>query len=291
MTAATAPLQGLTALGEAPRLRDYLAGLWSRRQLAFALASGELRRQHADTVLGSLWQLVNPILLIAVYYLVFGVLLGNVGANGPDWRPDNYIGFLAVGVFVYSVLQRSVSAGASSISNNIGLIRSLPFPRALLPLSAVLREALGFLPALAVMVVVMLVTGEGVAVSWLWLPAVLVLMAAFALGGALTTARLGDALADVRRLLPFVFRLLFYLSGVLYDIRRFVGGDTLSWIEVAFLANPFYVYLSLVRESLMSSHTHTHPGLLWLSGGVWALVALILGLRYFLGAEHRYGRG
>jgi hypothetical protein len=59
--------------------------VWQRREFAYNLASGQFRSQHMDTLLGNLWQLINPILLIAIYYLVFGFLLGNLGgdAAGP----------------------------------------------------------------------------------------------------------------------------------------------------------------------------------------------------------------
>lgn len=283
---------GLIPLGGRPRWRDYLAAMWSRREFTINLASGQLRGQNMDTLLGNFWQLINPILLIAVYFFVFGVLLGNLGGDALPWRPSNYIGFLSVGVFIYSYQQRAIVAGASSIVGNLGLIRSLQFPRAVLPTSTVIKEVLGFGSSFVVMVVVMLVSGEGVSWSWLWFPLIFVLATMFALGGSLVTARLTEAVRDTRNLLPFVFRLLFYVSGILYDITRFTAEfDDWSFLDDLFLLNPFYVYVSMVRESLMSTYSHTNPPLLWVAGVAWAVIALAGGLSYFVGAEKRYGRG
>ncbi|MEX1178967.1 MAG: ABC transporter permease [Nitriliruptor sp.] len=285
----SAPPRGLVPLGGRPRLRDYLRMTWARREFAYNLANGQFRAQHMDTLLGNVWQLINPVLLIAIYYLIFGVLLAGVrGGLGPD----NYIGFLSVGVFIYSFQQRAISAGASSIIGNLGLIRSLQFPRAVLPASIVIKEVLGFGSSLVVMVLVMVLTGEGLHAQMLWFPLAFVAITAFAQGGALITARLTEAVRDTRNLLPFVFRLLFYLSGVLYDPHRFLEGRPrlmeLDWLLVL---NPFYVYVSLARESMMSTFEPEDIGLIWVAAIAWAVVALAFGLWYFLGAEKRYGRG
>jgi len=286
------PPTGLIPLGGRPRLRDYLRMAWSRREFAFNLAHGQFRAQHMDTALGNVWQLINPILLIAIYFLVFGVLLGNLTNPGNDFRPENYIGFLSVGVFVYSYQQRAITAGASSIVNNLGLIRSLQFPRAILPAATVIKEILGFWSSLAVMLAVMVISGEGLHLDMLWFPVVFLLMTAFSFGGALITARMTESVRDVRNVLPFVFRLLFYVSGILYDVTRFTQDrPSLAALEELFLLNPFYVYLSLARESLMTSHMHFSQGWLWFAAVAWAVVALVFGLWYFLGAEKKYGRG
>ena len=291
MSQVSTPPAGLIPLGGRPRWRDYLAALWARREFTRSLASGQLRSQNMDTVLGNVWQLINPILLISVYYLVFGVLL-NIGDGALPWRPANYIGFLSIGVFIYSYQQRAVVAGASSIIGNLGLIRSLQFPRAVLPTSVTIKEVLGFGSSFVVMVAVMLATGEGLTWAWLSFPVVFVLATLFAWGGALITARLTEAVRDTRNLLPFVFRLLFYVSGILYDITRFTDDfPNWSFLDDLFLLNPFYVYVSLAREALMASYEHNNPPLLWVAGVLWAGVAVIGGLWYFVGAEKRYGRG
>ena len=282
------PPAGLIPLGGRPRLRDYLRMAWERREFAFNLANGQFRAQHMDTVLGNVWQLINPVLLIAIYYLIFGVLLS--GARG-DLGPTNYVAFLGVGVFIYSYQQRVISAGASAIVGNLGLIRSLQFPRAVLPIATVIKEVLGFASSLVVMVALMGVSGEGIHLHMLWFPVAFLLITAFALGGALITARMTEAVRDVRNVLPFIFRLGFYLSGVLYDPHRFIDGTRFEAYGWVLLFNPFYVYTSIARESMMSTFSPQQLPLIWVASIVWALVAVAFGLWYFLGAEKRYGRG
>ena len=296
MAVPTSPPRGLIPLGGKPRARDYLRGLWARRQFAYSLATGQLRGEHMDTVLGSMWKLINPILLIAIYYLIFGVIF-NVGEVSDadavaDVRGPNYIAFLTVGVMYYGYMQRTISSGASSIVNNVGLLRSLQFPRAVLPLSVTIKEAVGFWPSFLVIIATMVLTGERLFWGMLLFPVVFAMTTLFNLGGAMVTARLTDTVRDMRNVLPFIFRLGFYLSGVLYDITRFTKGrPNWQWLEPVFLLNPFYVFISLAREYLMHSHGHFDLRLLWLSGIAWTTVALVGGFFFFTGAEKRYGRG
>lgn len=274
--------RNLERLGGLPSLPSYARSLWQRREFAIAMSVGEMRSRHQNTVLGGLWHLINPLLLIGTYYLIFGVLLGT------DRGIENFIGFLSVGIFVYQFSQRSIVHGANSISNNLGLIRSLQFPRALLPISTVIRESLALRVAAIAVVGVLLLTGEGVSWDWLLVPPVLVLQFMFNLGSALVVARLADRVRDVANFLPFVFRLLFYFSGVLFSVDRIVTDST---IRVLFIANPFYAFISLPREYLLSSHSHDSIPYLWMSCVIWAVVALVVGLIIFRAGERSYGRG
>ena len=139
----------------------YLAAMWARRDFAVALPLEEVRSAHQNTLLGNLWHLANPMLSVAVYYLVFGVML-DVSAG-----TDNYILWLMVGVFTFGLTNRCVLGGATSISSNQGLMRAVRFPRALLPVSVIVSRLLTFTFELAVLGAVAVATGEGVSARWL----------------------------------------------------------------------------------------------------------------------------
>lgn len=282
----TPEYEGLIPLGRSLPLRVYLQSLWDRRQFAISVPLGELRSQHMNTVLGNVWHLLNPTLQVGVYYLVFGVLLGtNRGV-------DNFITFLAVGVFCFGYMQRSITACASSIINNEGLIRSLSFPRAILPISAVVRETIAFAPAVALMLTLAVATGEGVRLQWLMIIPWTALMALFALGAGFMLARVTDSIHDVRNLLPFLFRLAFYLSGILYAFERFVPDRYAQWLPIIAF-NPFYAFISHMRHAVMWSYgvdPLVDPWL-WPSAVLYPLLFLVFGFLFFRAAEHRYGRG
>jgi teichoic acid transport system permease protein len=277
---------GLIELGRIPPLRTYIVELWRRRSFAISLSAGEYRAKHANSFLGSGWYLLNPLLQLAVYYLIFGVILQT------DRNVDNFIGFLAAGIFIFQYSQRAITGGASSISRNLSLIRSLQFPRALLPISAVLREAMALRIALLAAIAIMLLSGEHLTPWWLLAIPVLLLQTMFNLGGAFIAARLADKVRDLENILPFLFRLAFYGSGVLFLVDRIMRArPALRQYEWLFIANPFYSYISLVRHYTMPSLSQENVELLWLSGASWAIGVFVLGLLFFRAGERTYGRG
>lgn len=263
-----------------PGLGAYLKETWQRRDFAVAIAGGELRGQHMDSVLGSLWHVLNPLLLAGVYYLVFGVLLDI--SRGVE----NYPAFIVIGVFVFHFSQKTIITGAGAVVSNEGLIRSIRFPRAILPLATVVGHSFAFIPAIAVMLAIVLATGEPARPSWLLLAPILALQSVFNLGAALIVARLTDLFRDIENVLPYVFRLAFYGSGVLYAPSRFVDDPA---VLAFFDLNPFFVFVSLARGPLLGEMA-IDP--LHVAVGVgWTLVLLIGGFAFFRAGEDRYGRG
>jgi teichoic acid transport system permease protein len=269
----------LIPLGGKPPLRLYLRQLWSRREFAVAIAAGEVRSQNMDTVLGNLWHVLNPLLLTGVYYLIFGAILRT------DRGVENFIAFLTIGVFAYHYSQKSIVAGAKAVVANEGLIRSIQFPRAVLPTATVIGHTLSFLPAVAIMLVVALLSGVDLHVAWLLLVPILVLQALFNMGAAFVLARLTDRFHDVTNVLPYLFRIAFYMSGILYSVDRFVQDETLRRL---FDLNPFYVFVTLARAPILDNAI---PPVTMLSALLWTAGLLLFGFHYFRSGETEYGRG
>lgn len=239
----------------------------------------DLRVQHAHTLLGNLWLLLNPALQVGVYLLVFGVLIEL------DRGVDDYLAFLTVGVFVFHQAQRTVSAGARSVVANVGLIRALRFPRAALPVGSAIGQLLSFAPVLMVMLIVTVAHGNTPDLRWLVLPGLLVALTAFGLGAGLAAARANHTYRDLENLLPFLFRLLFYLSGVLYSVDHFVDDDAL---RALFALDPLYCLITAWRWALLGTDA---SGLVWAGTIGWPLVTLVGGFVAFRAREATYGSG
>ncbi|WP_169786686.1 ABC transporter permease [Nitriliruptor alkaliphilus] len=282
-TSSAAPPQ-LVRLGGTPPLRDYVRSLWQRREFAWSAARGEVQTAHLDTLLGNAWHLLNPLLLIGVYYLVFGVVL-DITRGLPEGL---FLPFLAVGVFTYQFMQKTINAGARTISSNQGLIRSLQFPRALLPIATVLSGTMAYGSAFVVMVAVVLLSGQPLTLEWLLLPLVVAPLLVFTLGGTFISARLTDKVRDLENILPFLFRLGFYGSGVIFSVDGYLTNPAYRRL---FLANPFYVYITLVRDVMMVEYTTEYLVWLWSSAIAWAVVVFVVGLLIFRAGEREYGRG
>ena len=270
----TRPLIDLTLL---PSKFAYLRDAWHRREFAIVVPAQDLRAQNMDTVLGQLWHLVNPALLVGTYFLIFGVVI--------DTRRgvDNFLAFLIVGVVMFHFTQRVVQDAAVSITQNLGLICSIQFPRILLPAASVNGQTVAFVPALVLALVAVLATGERPSLRWLALPGVLVAQFAFNLGAALLAARIGASFRDLRQILPHLFRLLFYASGVIFSVEAFVHGTV--WRR-AFALNPAYDIITSARWCLLGE-----PMDMWVLAGllVWCSLMPVAGFFVFHRSEQRLG--
>lgn len=281
MSESRARAAGLQDLGAAERTSGYLKALWSRREYAVEVPLGNLRAAHMNTLLGNVWHVLNPLLLVGVYYLVFGILLPRV-AEGTQ----NYIAFLTIGVFVFRFTQSSVQQAAGSIVGNSNLIRSIHFPRALLPISVVVEQVLLLIPSMIVTLVIVVITGERPHMTWLLIPLVFTFQAGFNLGAGFIAARITDTFRDFQNVLPYVFRILFYLSGVLFSIEAIAPNH--PWALRLSYWNPAFAYITLGRGVIFASPV---PVEVIISAVAWAIAALVLGFFFFRAAESTYGRG
>jgi teichoic acid transport system permease protein len=276
---------GLSVSGARPSLPEYVRQLWGRRHFIAAYSVARLSAQYTKARLGQLWNVMTPLLNAAVYYLIFGVLLQtNRGI-------DNFIAYLVTGIFVFNFTQASILAGTRSISDNLGLIRALHFPRACMPISVTLIQLQQLLYSMIILVAIVLMTGELPDLSWLLIIPALFLQAVFNIGVALIVARLGADVTDLAQLMPFLLRTWMYVSGVFYSIANV--AKHLPPVAAAVLQlNPAAVYIGLIRYALIDSFTSAQlPHHVWLAAVAWAIIAGAGGFIFFWKAEESYGRG
>ena len=283
--AAYAANNGLQQLGGRPPLFAYVRELWDRRHFAFELARSRVRSQNEQDRLGLGWVVLTPLINAAVYGFIFGILL-----QSKNSRPDHFLAFLVCGVFTFAFFSGCFQDGARSIISNRGLVRTLHFPRAVLPLASVVQQLIALGPMVLVMCAIVLIDGEWVTWRWLRLIPAYLLMSLFCAGVAFVAARLTLHLSDITQLIPFVNRLLFYVSGIFFAVgHRFHGtlAHLLIW-------NPVNVYITLVRDALLNrdrAKPGVHASLLqWELGVGYAVVLFVVGFIFFWRAEGLYGR-
>jgi teichoic acid transport system permease protein len=320
---------GLKQTATRPSLRTYIKELWQRRHFITGFATSRNIAMYTEARLGQLWQVLTPLLNAAVYYLVFGLLLGT-SRGVPD-----FVSFLVTGIFVFNFTQRALITSSRVMRESLPLMRALHFPRACLPLGHVLIELQQLILSFAVLFVIVVAAGEPVTPYWLLVLPALALQSMFNVGVGFILARWGAGFDDVSQLLPFIVRTWFYFSGVIFSIQSLAltltrtGGHLHTRIphHLAYLLqiNPAAVYIDLVRYALLAKYRMALPGskpfdpakcsayrlvpaqhmldsaycqshlpdisALWLWGAGWAAVAIVIGFIFFWRAEARYGRG
>src|SRR5580700_8694174 len=144
---------GLRPSAARPPVLAYLRQLWRRHQFIMAFATARNVAMYTEARLGQLWQVLTPLLNVAVYWLIFGIIL-DTSKGIPD-----FISFLVVGVFVFNFTQRAFIATSTVVTDSLPLIRALQFPRAALPLAYVVIELEQMVLSMAVLIVINLIRG------------------------------------------------------------------------------------------------------------------------------------
>jgi teichoic acid transport system permease protein len=271
----------LTKVGQRPDFLDYLVQLWDRRSFILFDARSRVQSGNDKTHLGSAWLVLTPVLSGLSFYLIFGVFLGT--SKGID----NFIGYLIIGVFTFSMTTRSILGGAKSLTSNTSMIRAFQFPRAALPIALNVRELLANIPVTIVMLLFVIFTAPAEEITWRWLlivPAIL-LQFLFNLGIGMLLAPLILKVPDLSHLFTFLMRFLMYVSAVFFAESRFGKYPVMRTIMDY---NPIFQVIKIIRDSVLYDTTPAWRA--WEVLALWALGSVAAGLFVFWRGEESYGR-
>ncbi len=185
--------------------------IYAYRALVRNLVLKDLKLKYRDSVLGFLWSLLNPLLMLGVYTLAFEYVL--------KVQTEDYSYFLLVALLPWTFFASSAQASTGSIVGNAGLIHKVYFPRETLPIATVLFCFAQFLLALGVLLpILILVHRRPLAWTVLLLPALLLLHLLFTVGVALVLSSITARYRDVAHLTEVALALSFWLTPVVYPL-------------------------------------------------------------------------
>lgn len=274
---------GLSPIGVRPPLDQYLQELWGRRHFIWMDSRHRLATKHARHRLGRIWLVLRPVLDAALYFVVFGLIIGARGGI------ENFAAYVVVGILMFQSTMRSVSQGPGLIRSGSAMIRAFSFPRAAIPLSWEIRDALQMRFTLPVALVMIMVIPPHEMPGWTWLLVVPIfaLQMILNLGIAFLLARVGFVFPDTSQLMGVVARFLMYGSGVIFPVEHYLSRLDSPIFEMAIEANPIYHMLAMYRSALIDN---TAPPLeSWLIFGAWAVGLLLVGFVVFWQGEASYG--
>lgn len=271
---------GLYVLKSRPSLKSYVSEVFAFRNFVLAYARSRAFADGRDTFLGKFWLILDPLMQVSIYLVVFGLILN--ASRGMD----NYVGFLALGVVFFRFLSKGLNSGSLVIQKTRGLISTFNFPSACIPLSIALRDILDSIgPAILATIVAVLLQLDGVGAprSLVILPIVWMLLHVFTSGLTLITARLTAFIPDFRSLINLAVRGLFFVSGVFFTMERFPEESGLRRVVEL---NPFFRYLDAVRACVLDGS--------FLTAGAWmflttsSLLTFLVGFVFFWHGEPKY---
>lgn len=277
--AALAKDHGMEQVGVRPPLGKYLVDLWRHRSFLITMSTADYASRHQQNVLGQIWGVLNPLMVGAAYYLIFGLLLG----TDRGLEPGTYPTFLIIGLFSFIFISAGMNAGSKAITGNMGMVRALRFPRVILPISVAITELFATLPAFAMAVGVALLSGERPTTSWLLFPVGILITFTVTTGLALLFSRLVYAVRDAGNFVPLLTRVLRYISGVFFVISAYATG----WVQILLDYQPVALCLSILRQSLMEQFPVDWT--MWAIAAGWGVALMAIGTIVFWQGEATYG--
>ena len=248
------------------------------RELLWNLTLRELRGKYKRSALGWTWSLVNPLVTMALFTVVFGVFLRARPAVGDPSGLDVFALWLLCALLPWTFLASTLSGGALALVGNANLVKKVYFPRETLVGAVAGANLATLLTELGVLAAALLVAGNTVLP---WLPGVLVvtaLLVVFGTGLALALAALNVYFRDTQHFLSIALQVWFYASPIVYP-QSYVHGHLPPAVLAAYQANPMTLFAEAYRELLYDLRWPSLGTLAALVG--WAAGALVLGWLVF----------
>ena len=200
--------------------------LLSYRDLVRNLVVRDLKVRYKQSVLGFLWSLFNPLLLMIVFSVVFTVMM-------PNNQIRAFPAFILSALLPWNWCATSVGAGTVSVVGNANLIKKVYFPRELLPISVVLSNLVNYLLALIVLLVVLL--AYHMYPSWVlvYLPVIIAIQIIFLSGLVLFLSSINVAFRDTEVIVEVAITAWFFLTPVFYDIGTLLptSARVIYWVN------------------------------------------------------------
>lgn len=263
-----------------PPVWPYLRETFSHLHFAYQKAKLDLRAAHKDTWFGRLWNILNPLLLGVVYWLLVIVIFGG---NESIFGRESLRTLTQIlgGLFLYRLPSSSLALGARSIVGGGTFVLNTRLPRMLLPIGSVMSAFLGFAPSLGVYAVFHLAAGYEIGFHLLWALPIIMIVTVIALGLAMILATLTVYFRDVSSFLPYFTRIWLYLTPIIYLYDKVPAR--LSW---ALNLNPIGTLFASWQQVLFEGRS---PNIQFMAISLgWAVFYLVLGALMFMRREREF---
>jgi lipopolysaccharide transport system permease protein len=198
-----------------------------------------LKAEVSRYYLNFLWWLIEPILTMAVFYLVFGVLLQR--------RTPDFVAFLLCGLTAWFWFNRTITNAAQSISNSRRLMQQVDIPKVFFPLEVFMQDAFKHFFVLTVLLIFLYLYPTPDGATWLALPMLLVIQATLTLGIAILVAAIVPFIPDLRFVVATLLHLMFFASGIFFDIETMVPEEYRGYVYL----NPMAGLIQAYRDILI----------------------------------------
>jgi lipopolysaccharide transport system permease protein len=249
--------------------------LWElpgRLDLILSLTRRELAARYKGSMLGIVWAIVTPIVMIAIFTFIFAGIFGTrFGPGGSAW---DYALYLFCGLLPWTAFQESVQISSTTVVSHSNLVKRVVFPLEALPVAQALSSLVTQLFGTVALLIATLILHRGLHLTILWLPVLLLPQLIATIGASWLLASLGVYLRDIVQGVALVLTAWMYLTPIIYPetiiperYRRLVG------------LNPFTPLVRNYRRILLEGSMPDWSGLAYFSG--FAVLLFLFGYWWF----------
>ena len=255
-------------------MKTFLDELLAYKELLLELVKRDLRVKYRKSVLGYLWSLLNPLMMMMVVSIVFSYMF--------RFDIENYPVYLIIGQTIYNYVNNATVHAIYSVTDNGALLKKVYVPKYIFPLSKVTSDLVDFLFSLGAMVLVMLITGTPFSMYLILLPYVAIQIYLFSLGMGMFLAQASVFFRDIRYIYNVFLTAWMYATPIFYPVTML--PDKIRWIVTHL--NPLYYYIEQFRVIVLEQ---TMPSMVLVSRGcIISLLFLAFGILTFRKSQDKF---
>ena len=241
------------------------------RALINQLVMRDIKTKYRRSILGLLWTVLNPLLMMAVLSIVFSYFFQRYG------EVENFPVYLLCGQLVFNFFNESTSFAMGSIVHTGELIKKVYVPKYLFPITKVMSSGVNLLASMIALVIVMVVTRSRVTPTVMLAVVPLLYVLLFSTGVSLFLSAVAVSFRDLMHLYSVITTAWMYLTPVIYPMS--ILEDAPRWVVFIINANPLTAFIKIFRAVVLDGVTP--PAILHVQSLIWCAIALIVGSLVF----------
>ena len=248
------------------------------RALINQLVQRDIKTKYRRSVLGLLWTVLNPLLMMTVLSIVFSYFFSRYG------DVENFPVYLLCGQVIFNFFNESTSIAMGSIVHSGELIKKVYVPKYLFPITKVMSSGVNLLSSMIALVIVMVATRSRVTPTVLLAVFPLLYVLLFSTGVSLFLSAAAVSFRDLMHLYSVVTTAWMYLTPVIYPMSILDGAP--KWAVFIINANPLTAFIKIFRAVVLDGVTA--PWILHVQSIVWCVIALVVGSLVFKKSQDKF---
>ncbi len=254
-------------------MKDLIVNLWNYRRLTIELAMSDFKLRYKNSILGFLWSLAEPLLMLTVLYIVFSYFM--------KMNVKNYQLFLLIGIISWNMLSRGTGMALNSIIGKPNLVNKVYFPREILIISSCVTALVMTLLEFIVFGIFMLIFAVMPTMTAIYFPIILFIQFILIIGISLGLAALNVYYRDIQYIWAVILQAGFFASPIIYPLS--IIPEKYIWI---IKLNPMTTIIDMLRGSMIYSTIPAAKDIIFIV--ILSITILIIGYIIFLKLEPRF---